>query len=144
MQPYSGPAIFDGIRLHRLSELIPPDSGWIITLAIDLNDRNQVAGTAITPFKEHHAVLLNPVPEPTWFLLAVVRHRRHRPGPEPLDGSGRNMDVTAVIDPIRRFEPSRGKEGHVSSSNSPPARLVLRGPRREVVAVCRSGHGCVA
>jgi hypothetical protein len=71
-QPYSGQAIYDGRQFHRLGELLPPDSDWTIVLALDLNDRGQVIGTGITPFREHHGFLLDPAPEPAWvpWLLA--------------------------------------------------------------------------
>ncbi len=72
LQPYSGQAIYDGRQFHRLGELLPPGANWSVVLALDLNDRGQIIGTGITPFREYHGFLLDPVPEPAWFpwLLA--------------------------------------------------------------------------
>ena len=49
-----------------------PRTRLAISLALDLNDRGQVIGTGITPYRDHHGFLLDPVPEPAWFpwLLA--------------------------------------------------------------------------
>jgi beta-lactamase regulating signal transducer with metallopeptidase domain len=72
MQPYSGQAIYDGRRFHRLSELIPRDSGWMIAHLTDINDRGQVIGTGVTPYHDYHGLLLDPAsgPAPFFWLFA--------------------------------------------------------------------------
>jgi beta-lactamase regulating signal transducer with metallopeptidase domain len=72
LEPYTRVAIHDGHRLHRLSDLIPRDSGWLIWRAADINDRNQVIGMGVTPHKETHGILLDPAPDPTWSLWLLA------------------------------------------------------------------------
>jgi beta-lactamase regulating signal transducer with metallopeptidase domain len=75
LEPYTRFAIHDGRRPHRLSDLIPPDSGWLVWRAADINDRNQIVGAGLTPGKETHGFLLDPAPNPApcfWILAGTV------------------------------------------------------------------------
>jgi hypothetical protein len=68
MRPYDRPAIYDGTRLYRLSGLLPPDSGWTLVLAVDINDRGQVIGTGLSRSWDYCGILLEPARGPARFL----------------------------------------------------------------------------
>jgi beta-lactamase regulating signal transducer with metallopeptidase domain len=72
LQPYSKEAIHDGRRLHRLSDLLPAGSGWMIWYTAGMNDRNQIIGVAVTPHKETHGILLDPAPSSTWLFWLLA------------------------------------------------------------------------
>jgi beta-lactamase regulating signal transducer with metallopeptidase domain/uncharacterized membrane protein len=75
LQPYNRPAIYDNKRLHRLSELLPPESGWTLLLAVDINDRGQVIGTGLTRHLDYRGILLDPARSPArfcWLLCGTV------------------------------------------------------------------------
>jgi probable HAF family extracellular repeat protein len=57
-----------------LNDLIPVNSGWILTEAAAINDSGQIAGTGISPSGQTHAFLLTPnnSPEPASFAMAVL------------------------------------------------------------------------
>jgi len=74
----------DGV-IYDLNDLIPPDFGWVLEKAYDLNEHGQIAGVGY--FGGHMtAFLLTPVPEPaTLSLLALggavaLGHGRRRSG----------------------------------------------------------------
>jgi probable HAF family extracellular repeat protein len=54
-----------------LNTLIPPDSGWSLQQAVDVNDLGQIVGSGLIG-GEVHGFVLTPVPEPAWsaYLLA--------------------------------------------------------------------------
>ena len=59
----------DGV-MYNLSDLIPPDSGWQLIRATDINNNGWIVGYGTNPEGEPHAFLL--VPEPaTLSLLAI-------------------------------------------------------------------------
>jgi hypothetical protein len=75
MQPYDRAAIYDGKQLIRLSELLPPDSGWTMVLAADINDRGQVIGTGLTRHLDYCGFLLEPAWGPArffWLLCGTI------------------------------------------------------------------------
>ncbi len=47
--------------LTDLNTLIPPDSGWVLTIATSINDNGQIAGAG-TVAGQRHAFLLTPTP----------------------------------------------------------------------------------
>ncbi|MHC5082911.1 MAG: DUF3466 family protein [Planctomycetota bacterium] len=54
-----------------LNHLIPPDSGWVLNSALDINESGQIVGGGLFNGQQH-AFLLTPVPEPaTLSLLAL-------------------------------------------------------------------------
>ena len=70
--PWNFPALHDGNGVYRLSDLIPPGSGWIMNAAVDINDRDQIVGWGIDPQGEARGFLLEPAPNtgPFYWLLA--------------------------------------------------------------------------
>jgi beta-lactamase regulating signal transducer with metallopeptidase domain/uncharacterized membrane protein len=72
LHPYSGQAIYDGKRFHRIMDLLPPELDWMIVDAVDINDQGQVIGRGLTPYREYHGFLLDPVPDPGWFMWLVA------------------------------------------------------------------------
>jgi len=80
--------LWDQGETFFLDDLIPSDFGGHIVRANDINERGEIAVTAILDGKRR-AVLLRPVPEPAsaWLFggLGLLRRRRlrataHRPG----------------------------------------------------------------
>jgi len=67
--------------LVDLNNVISPSDGWHITEADDVNNNGQIVGSA-TINGEQHAVLLNPIPEPTTMAIlglsavAILRKRQ--------------------------------------------------------------------
>lgn len=59
----------DGV-LTRINDLIPSSPGWTISQACDINDSGQIAGWGAYN-GQFHAVLLNPVPEPSSVLALL-------------------------------------------------------------------------
>ncbi|HEY1601753.1 MAG TPA: PEP-CTERM sorting domain-containing protein [Pirellulales bacterium] len=67
----TGAAIYTlGGGLVNLDALIAPSSGWHITAAAAINDAGQIVGSGSFDGGPLHAVLLNPVPEPSTIALA--------------------------------------------------------------------------
>jgi len=60
----------DGVG-YDLNDLIPPDSGWVLELAIDINDVGQIVGQGYHDGVTR-AFLLNPVPEPAASCLFLL------------------------------------------------------------------------
>jgi hypothetical protein len=113
LKPFTRWAIFDGGRVHRLSDLIPQDFGWRIASAADINHRGQVIGIGVTPYHDVHGFLLDPVPAPTGVLWIVagtlltglvqqagvpggIRRMRDRMGPRSMAGG----DLGAGVDDV--------------------------------------------
>ena len=77
---YFGFVYRDG-TMFNLDSLIAPSSGWHITEAFDVNNNGQIVGAAMINGQQH-AVLLNPIPEPTTMAIlglsafAILRKRR--------------------------------------------------------------------
>jgi len=73
-------------EMHPLSQLLEASNGWSIVSANDINDAGQIVGVGRNASGELHAVLLNPIPEPTTaallfggvLMLIKNRRRRHR------------------------------------------------------------------
>jgi probable HAF family extracellular repeat protein len=72
----------DGDQTHRaflhangkmtdLNSLIPPNSGWILSEARDINDRGQIVGSGRLN-GEHRAFRLDPIPEPPTIVLLAI------------------------------------------------------------------------
>lgn len=68
-----------------LNDLIPADSGWILTSATGINDSGQIVGTGYPPGffdGRTHAFLLTPIPEPNAFIplattfILLIRRRK--------------------------------------------------------------------
>jgi MYXO-CTERM domain-containing protein len=78
--------LYSGGVMVSLNSLLPPNSGWFIQDANDINDCGQIVGDGINPNGEQDAYLLTPVPEPTGLAVAVVAgagllvRRRRRAG----------------------------------------------------------------
>jgi beta-lactamase regulating signal transducer with metallopeptidase domain/uncharacterized membrane protein len=70
--PSNRMALHDGKALYRLSDLIPAESGWKLTFAVDINDRDQIVGLGINPWGGVSGFLLEPAPDisPLIWLLA--------------------------------------------------------------------------
>ncbi|MBN1345420.1 MAG: DUF3466 family protein [Phycisphaerae bacterium] len=76
----------DGV-MYLLDDLLPPDSGWDLLYASDINESGQIVGWGINPDGIGRGFLMTPVPEPaTLFvvalgaLLGATRLQRVRPG----------------------------------------------------------------
>jgi probable HAF family extracellular repeat protein len=54
-----------------LNDLLPPDSGWVLWSARDINSSGQITGYGWYNGGGSHAFLLNPVPEPASVVLWV-------------------------------------------------------------------------
>jgi len=54
-----------------LNDLIPPNSGWTLQYAYDINDKGQICGLGVNP-EGRVAFLLTPTPEPSTFVLLAV------------------------------------------------------------------------
>jgi probable HAF family extracellular repeat protein len=52
--------IYTGGQLLDLNNLIPSNSGWLLTDATGINDKGQIVCNAYSPSGNTHAVLLNP------------------------------------------------------------------------------------
>jgi len=80
--------IYTNNTMFDLNDLIPHDSGWILTKASDINDSGQIAGNGVINGQER-AFLIIPIPEQATLLLDI------KPGgcPNPLNtntkGKGR-------------------------------------------------------
>jgi probable HAF family extracellular repeat protein len=59
-------------KMTNLNSLIDPTSGWVLNLAMDINDLGQIVGTGVNPDGHDRAFLLTPVPEPTTFALLAI------------------------------------------------------------------------
>lgn len=68
--PDNGFLYSDGTMVD-LNTLLPPDSGWDLTSALDINDHGQIVGAGEIDGQEH-AYLLSPVPEPSTLPLGAV------------------------------------------------------------------------
>jgi uncharacterized membrane protein len=60
----------DGI-LYDLDDLIPADSGWDLTTAVKINNRDQIIGVGVFN-NEGHAYLLTPIPEPGTLAMLLL------------------------------------------------------------------------
>ncbi len=54
---------------YSLNDLIPPDSGWILWEAYDINEGGQIVGYGRNPNGQSRPFLLTPIPEPATMLL---------------------------------------------------------------------------
>jgi probable HAF family extracellular repeat protein len=63
--------LYQGAGLVDLNTLISPSSGWFLQSAQDINNNGQIVGYG-THDGQHHAFLLNPVPEPSGIVLAAL------------------------------------------------------------------------
>jgi probable HAF family extracellular repeat protein len=70
--PWNHHALHDGEAVHRLGDLVPAGSRWILQSASDLNDRDQIIGWGVNPRGRSSGFLLEPTPDisPVFWLLA--------------------------------------------------------------------------
>ena len=57
--------------MHKLQDLVPPDSGWYLRYASDINDAGWIVGSGFNPQGQARAFLLTPIPEPTALTCIV-------------------------------------------------------------------------
>jgi probable HAF family extracellular repeat protein len=71
LQPYKRLAIHDGRGVTLLSDLVRPDSGWLLSEVADINDRAQIVGCGVDPRGRLHGFLLEPLADigPFYWLL---------------------------------------------------------------------------
>jgi hypothetical protein len=64
--------LYDGLRKYDLNDLIPPGSGWTISMARDINNHGQIIAWAAKSDRKERGVLLDPAPDysPLYWLLA--------------------------------------------------------------------------
>ncbi|WP_435015795.1 DUF3466 family protein [Tundrisphaera sp. TA3] len=77
--------VFDGHAMFNLNDLIPSDSGFLLTSATDINDAGQIAAYGLDATGYYHQILLTPqaTPEPATLALlglgmSAIAARRHR------------------------------------------------------------------
>ena len=97
--------LYQGSGLIDLNTLISPTSGWFLQAARDINNNGQIVGYG-THDGQHHAFLLNPVPEPSTTVLAA------------LGAAAAALGRSAH----RRFGPRGRKKGHSTNVPASPAR----------------------
>jgi probable HAF family extracellular repeat protein len=103
-------ALWENGVLYDLNTLIPPDSGWTLDVAHDINEAGQIVGYGRSPSGLSRAFLLNPIPNAT-----------ATPSPTP----------TPTASPTSTATPSPTVIVHLSAS----AYLVHEGQRSAVITV---------
>jgi hypothetical protein len=61
----------DTLGMLDLQTLLPPDSGWVLKIAYDINNRGQITGSG-TFNGQPRAYLLTPLPEPSTTALLLL------------------------------------------------------------------------
>jgi hypothetical protein len=111
--------VFRDGEVHDLNALIPPDTGWTLTWAHDLNDAGQILAQGSRPDGTRHTFLVTPiglptpaapVPEPTTLALlglvsaaTGVRLGSRRPGTRAGRPAGPSRVGARPDGPIRRI-----------------------------------------
>ena len=78
--------VWEDGAMAELDDLIPPDSGWEVYGATDINDLGQIVGWGRNPEGNQQALLLTPIPEPATVglvglgLSAIFVRKRRSPG----------------------------------------------------------------
>ena len=69
--PFSRATLWeDGSIIDLNTDLTESATGWLLEVALAINNRGQIVGYGLNPFGQETAFLLTPVPEPsTWALM---------------------------------------------------------------------------
>ncbi|MGH2550367.1 MAG: hypothetical protein ACRDHN_13310, partial [Thermomicrobiales bacterium] len=102
----SGATRFDNAGPVNLNSLIPPDSGWVLQVAVAINEYGQIAGNGTNPEGKSRGFLLTPigvtVPTPTTFPDPTTPTPTPTPEPTPTP----TPEPTATPTPTPTQEPT--------------------------------------
>ena len=83
--------VYDKVRgMQNLNDLIPPDSGWLLKQAIDINSSGQIVGQGKIG-GQNHAYLLTPIPETVYIDI------KPQSCPNPLNVKSKGMLSVAIL-----------------------------------------------
>jgi len=141
---FSIPFLYDGTNTYRLADLIPPGSGWDLSMntsssADGINDNGVVVGTGVYNGDVHAYAMVpvSPPPTPTPTLT---------PTPSVTPSATPTPTTTPRATPTPQFRPSphprpTPREAALGLGRAWPARVLsLRGPDRAKVALLKCAN----